>query len=109
MVWISNFYLSIVIGLFGVYIIVLQMSQIYSAQAYLLWPKVWPVDRLFIQKSYVTYSHKLVFVISVMFSIIFAVIHPALFYIAIIFPVWGYVTNRIFSRTVYKKEQELSD
>src|SRR5699024_8022437 len=56
MVWMGNLYVSIVTGLFGIYVIVLQMSQIYSAQAYLLWPKVWPVDRSFIQKSYVTFS-----------------------------------------------------
>lgn len=109
MVWMGNIYLSVVIGLFGIYVIVLQMSQIYSAQAYLLWPKVWPVDRTFIQRSYVTYSHKSVFVISLVFGVIFAAIHPALFYIAAVFPVWGYLTNRLFSRTVYKKEQELSD
>ncbi|WP_411842230.1 ABC transporter permease [Salinicoccus sp. HZC-1] len=109
MIWIGNIYLSIVIALFGIYVIVLQMSQIYSAQAYLLWPKVWPVERVFIQKSYVTYSHKMVFAISVIFSIIFGIVHPAFIYIAIIFPVWGYLTNRVFSKTVYKKEQELSD
>ncbi len=109
MVWMGNLYLSVVIGLFGIYVIVLQMSQIYSAQAYLLWPKVWPVDRVFIQKSYVIYSHKLVFVISLLFGIIFVTIHPSVMYIALLFPLWGYFTNRIFSRTVYKKEQELSD
>ncbi len=62
MVWIGNLYLSVIIVLFGIYIIVLQMSQIYTAQAYLLWPKVWPVDRRFIQKSYVTYSPALFYI-----------------------------------------------
>lgn len=109
MVWMSNLYLSIVIGLFGIYVIVLQMSQIYSAQAYLLWPKVWPVDRVFIQRSYITFSHKSVFVISLIFSIIFAFIHPSFAYLVLIFLVWGYLTNRIFSKAIYKKEQELSD
>ncbi|GAA3722785.1 ABC transporter permease [Salinicoccus jeotgali] len=109
MVWIANLYLSVVIALFGIYIIVLQMSQIYTAQAYLLWPKVWPVDRSYIQKSYVTYSHKLVFVIALIFSILFISIHPGYFYLGIMFPLWGYIINRSLSRAVYRKEKELSD
>ncbi|WP_434120575.1 ABC transporter permease [Salinicoccus roseus] len=109
MVWIGNLYLSVIIVLFGIYIIVLQMSQIYTAQAYLLWPKVWPVDRRFIQKSYVTYSHKLVFVIAVIFSFIFLAVHIEYFYLVLLFPLWGYIINRTLSRTVYKKEQQLSD
>lgn len=109
MAWMGNLYISIVTGLFGIYVIILQMSQIYSAQAYLLWPKIWPVDRSFIQKSYVTFSHKAVFVVSLVFGIIFAAIHPGFAYIALVFPIWGYLTNRVLSRTVYKKEQELSD
>ncbi|WP_017549224.1 ABC transporter permease [Salinicoccus carnicancri] len=109
MVWMGNLYVSIVTGLFGIYVIVLQMSQIYSAQAYLLWPKVWPVDRSFIQKSYVTFSHKAVFAVTLVFGIIFAIVHPGFAYIAFVFPLWGYLTNRVFSRAVYKKEQELSD
>jgi len=109
MVWMANLYVSIVAGLFGIYVIVLQMSQIYSDQAYLLWPKVWPVDRSHIQESYVTFSHKAVFGVSLVFGIIFAAIHPGFAYIAIVFPLWGYLTNRVLSKTVYKKEQELSD
>ncbi|TVT29804.1 ABC transporter permease [Salinicoccus cyprini] len=109
MVWIGNLYFSIIIVLFGIYIIVLQMSQIYTAQAYLLWPKVWPVDRGFIQKSYVDYSHKLVLVISVLFSLIFLGIHYEYFFLVILFPLWGYFINRSLSRTVYRKEKELSD
>ena len=109
MVWIGNLYLSVIIVLFGIYIIVLQMSQIYTAQAYLLWPKVWPVDRSFIQRSYITYSHKLVFVIAVIFSLVFLGVHIQYFYLVLLFPLWGYIINRTLSRTVYKKEQELSD
>ncbi|MFC3418493.1 ABC transporter permease [Salinicoccus hispanicus] len=109
MVWIGNLYLSIIIVLFGIYIIVLQMSQIYTAQAYLLWPKVWPVDRGFIQRSYVVYSHKLVLAISILFSLIFLGIHYEYFFLIALFPLWGYIINRSLSRTVYKKEKELSD
>jgi ABC-2 type transport system permease protein len=109
MIWMNQLVLSIVIVLFGIYLIVLQMSQIYTAQAYLLWPKVWPVRRDFIQKSYVKYSHKVVFIITLLFGVLFVCTHPAYFYISIIFPVWGYLINQVFSKSVYKKERLLSD
>lgn len=39
MVWLNIWYVSLVIGIFVIYLIVLQMNQIYAQQAYLLWPK----------------------------------------------------------------------
>lgn len=107
--WISNIYVSLIFSLFGIYLIVLQMSQIYTAQAYLLWPKVWPVKRAYIQKSYISYSHKVVFIITLIFAVMFIVTQPAEFFYAFLFPVWGYVLNRILSKSIYKKERELSD
>ena len=109
MFWISNLYVSLIFSLFGIYIIVLQMSQIYTAQAYLLWPKVWPVKRSYIQDSYIRYSHKVVFIITLIFLFIFIIIHPAQFYLSLIFPIWGYLLNRVYSKSIYKKEEELSD
>ena len=109
MFWISNLYVSLIFSLFGIYIIVLQMSQIYTAQAYLLWPKVWPVKRSYIQDSYIRYSHKVVFIITLIFLFIFIIIHPTQFYLSFIFPIWGYLLNRVYSKSIYKKEEELSD
>lgn len=107
--WIGNLYVSIIFSLFGIYLIVLQMSQIYTAQAYLLWPKVWPVSRSYIQDSYIKYSHKVVFVITLVFAVMFVITHPTQFFYAFTFPLWGYILNRILSRAIYKKEEELSD
>lgn len=109
MLWIGNLYVSIIFSLFGIYLIVLQMSQIYTAQAYLLWPKVWPVSRTYIQDSYIRYSHKIVFVITLLFAVMFIVTHPSQFFYALLFPLWGYVLNRVLSKSIYKKERELSD
>lgn len=109
MFWISNIYVSLIFSLFGIYLIVLQMSQIYTAQAYLLWPKVWPVSRTYIQKSYISYSHKVVFIITLIFAVMFIGTQPAEFFYAFLFPVWGYVLNRMLSKSIYKKERELSD
>lgn len=109
MFWVSNIYVSLIFSLFGIYLIVLQMSQIYTAQAYLLWPKVWPVSRDYIQDSYIAYSHKIVFVITLIFAVMFIVTEPEYFYLAILFPFWGYLLNRILSKSIYKKERELSD
>ena len=107
--WISNIYVSLIFSLFGIYLIVLQMSQIYTAQAYLLWPKVWPVSRTYIQDSYIRYSHKIVFVITLIFVVMFTVTHPAQFFYSVAFPLWGYLLNRVLSKSIYKKERELSD
>lgn len=109
MIWLNQLLLSVIITLFGIYLIILQMSQIYTAQAYLLWPKIWPVKREYIQASYIKYSHKVVFAITLIFSILFVFVHPGYFYLILAFPVWGYVINHIFSKSVYKKERLLSD
>ncbi len=109
MFWISNFYISLVFSLFGIYIIVLQMSQIYTNQAYLLWPKIWPVNRSYIQDSYIRYSHKMVLLISIIFTLMFIIVESEYFYIGLLFPLWGHVLNRFLSRSIYKKEEELSD
>src|SRR5699024_3784503 len=77
-----NLYVSLIFSLFGIYIIVLQMSQIYTAQAYLLWPKVWPVKRSYIQDSYIRYSHKIVFIITLILLFIFIIINLFLFFLS---------------------------
>lgn len=109
MVWVDQLMLSVIIILFALYIIVLQMSQLYTAQAYLLWPKVWPVKREYIQESYIRFSHKVIFIISMALAVLFILLHPVYFYIAVIFPLWGYLLNSYFSKSVYKKERLLSD
>ena len=43
MIWLSNPFVSIIIGSLFMYITLLQMSQFYTQQAYGLWPQVWPV------------------------------------------------------------------
>lgn len=109
MVWVHQLMLSVIIILFGLYIIVLQMSQLYTAQAYLLWPKIWPVKREYIQESYIRFSHKVMLAISLALAALFIILHPPYFYIAVIFPLWGYLLNSYFSKSVYKKERLLSD
>lgn len=109
MIWVDQLILSVIIILFALYIIVLQMSQLYTAQAYLLWPKIWPVKREYIRESYIRFSHKLIFIISMALAVLFIILHPVYFYIAVIFPLWGYLLNSYFSKSVYKKERLLSD
>lgn len=108
-IWMSNIYVTIIFSLFVLYIIILQLTQIYSAQAYLLWPKIWPVSRKNIQVSYIRYSHKLVFILSLIFALLFIALHTEVFYASIIFPIFGYILNTVFSKNVYKKENALSD
>lgn len=109
MIWVDQLILSVIIILFALYIIVLQMSQLYTAQAYLLWPKIWPVKREYIHESYIKFSHKVILIISLALAAIFISLHPAYFFISVIFPLWGYLLNSYFSKNVYKKERLLSD
>lgn len=108
-IWVDQLVLSVIVLLFALYVIVLQMSQLYTAQAYLLWPKIWPVKREYIQDGYIRFSHKMIFMIAVLLAVIFILLHPVYFYIAAVFPLWGYMLNSYFSKNVYKKERLLSD
>lgn len=109
MIWLNIWYVSLIVGLFFIYLIVLQMTQIYSQQAYLLWPKIWPVKRSYIQESYMRYSKKLMVALSLVFAVIFAVLHLEYAYLALIFPLWAYAANSVLSKGIYKKEKMLSD
>lgn len=108
-IWMGNIYISIIFILFVLYIMILQLQGLYTAQAYLLWPKIWPVSREKIRNSYIRYSRKLILVISILFMIVFICIHPIEFYVSLIFPVWALLINKVFSKNVYKKEEALSD
>lgn len=108
-IWVDELVLSVIVLLFALYVIVLQMSQLYTAQAYLLWPKIWPVKREYIQEGYIRFSHKVIFMIAVLLAVLFILLHPVYFYIAAAFPIWGYMLNSYFSKNVYKKERLLSD
>ncbi|CAM4170576.1 ABC transporter permease [Lacicoccus alkaliphilus] len=108
-IWVDAPVLSVIVLLFALYVIVLQMSQLYTAQAYLLWPKVWPVEREYIQESYIRFSHKVILMIALLLAVIFIFLHPVYFYIAAVFPLWGFALNSYFSKNVYKKERLLSD
>lgn len=107
--WVSNIYISIIFIMFALYIMVLQMQGLYTAQAYLLWPKIWPVSRDKIRSSYIRYSRKVIIVIAILFMIVFITIHPTLFFVSSIFPLWAMILNTVFSKNVYKKEEALSD
>lgn len=109
MIWLNIWYVSLIVGLFFIYLIVLQMTQIYSQQAYLLWPKIWPVKRSYIQESYMRYSKKLMVTLSIVFAVIFAVLHIEYAYLALSFPLWAYLANNVLSKGIYKKEAMLSD
>lgn len=109
MFWLDIWYVSLLVSMFFLYLIVLQMSQIYSQQAYLLWPKIWPVKREYIQKSYIRYSHKLIVVIGVVLALAFIGIHLDFFYVGFVLPLWGLLLNQVFSKSIYKKERALSD
>ncbi|WP_240627001.1 ABC transporter permease EcsB, partial [Staphylococcus microti] len=44
MIWLSQPFVSLIIGCMAMYILILQMSQFYTQEAYGLWPQVWPAS-----------------------------------------------------------------
>ena len=70
MIWLSHPLVSIIIGSLFMYIILLQMSQFYTQQAYGLWPRVWPVSDSEVIKGYEKFLYRLMIMIGIIFAII---------------------------------------
>ncbi|MEI5741941.1 ABC transporter permease, partial [Staphylococcus aureus] len=93
-VWLSYPLVTGVIGSLFVYIILLQMAQFYSQQAYGLWPQVWPVPEEKVIKGYEQFLYRLMFVICTVFAVTFIIKHMTLFYVVLIFYIVGLLTIR---------------
>lgn len=104
MLWLSNPIVSLIIGSLFMYITLLQMAQFYTQQAYGLWPQVWPVSDTKVIKGYEQFLYRLMIVVGIIFTIVFDIKHPTLFFFALLFFIVGWLTVR---RTIKKlKYQE---
>ena len=80
MIWLSHPLVSIIIGSLFMYIILLQMSQFYTQQAYGLWPQVWPVSDSEVIKGYEKFLYRLMIMIGIIFAIIFIIFYIKYFF-----------------------------
>ncbi|HDJ5792745.1 TPA: ABC transporter permease [Staphylococcus aureus] len=109
MVWLSYPLVTAIIGCLFVYIILLQMAQFYSQQAYGLWPQVWPVPEEKVIKGYEQFLYRLMFVICTVFAVTFIIKHMTLFYVVLIFYIVGLLTIRSIIKKLKYQETLLRD
>lgn len=109
MIWLSNPFVSIIIGSLFMYITLLQMSQFYTQQAYGLWPQVWPVPDTKVIKGYEQFLYRLMIIVGTIFTIAFVIKHPALFFFAIVFFIVGWLTIRSTVKKLKYQETLLRD
>ena len=92
MIWLHQPIISLIIGSLFMYIILLQMAQFYTQQAYGLWPQVWPVDDSKVIKGYRQFLYRLMIVVAVIFIIIYAFISIQYILASLVFILVGWLT-----------------
>ncbi|MBF7021735.1 ABC transporter permease EcsB [Staphylococcus kloosii] len=104
MIWLNQMFISAIIGALFMYIIILQMAQFYTQQAYGLWPQVWPVLDSKVIKGYEQFLYRLMLVLGIIFSIVYIIIQPTQFYFAILFFIVGWLTiNSVIKKLKYQE------
>ena len=94
MIWLHQVIVVLLIGSLFMYIILLQMAQFYTQQAYGLWPQVWPVSDSKVIKGYEQFLNRLMCFIGVIFIVTFAIILPQYSFFGLIFFLVGWLTIR---------------
>ncbi|UEX90867.1 ABC transporter permease EcsB [Staphylococcus ratti] len=109
MVWLHQPIVSAVIGALGMYIIILQMSQFYTQEAYGLWPQVWPVSDLLVIKGYEKFLYHTVVIVGLLLSLIYIVVNPQSFYFIALFFIVGILTVKSTIKKLKYQETLLRD
>lgn len=101
--------IAAIIGVFVVYIIVLQSSQFYKQQAYQLWPQVWPVKETLVIDGFRKFLWQLSLVVTVLMAVIYILFYSAHFYYVIAFFAVMWWTNQQVMNKLQKKMTLLKD
>ncbi|MBC3079095.1 ABC transporter permease [Staphylococcus capitis] len=109
MLWLSNPIVSLIIGSLFMYITLLQMAQFYTQQAYGLWQQVWPVPDTKVIKGYEQFLYRLMIGVGIIFTIVFVIKHPTLFFFALLFYIVGWLTIRSTIKKLKYQETLLRD
>ncbi|SUM33843.1 transporter protein [Staphylococcus gallinarum] len=75
-IWLQQPVVALIIGSLFMYIILLQMAQFYTQQAYGLWPQVWPVPDSKVIRGYEQFLNRLMFIIGIIFLIVYFIVNP---------------------------------
>ncbi|UXR87677.1 ABC transporter permease EcsB [Staphylococcus felis] len=109
MIWLSHPIVSSVIGGLAMYMIILQMSQFYTQEAYSLWPQVWPVSEVKVIEGYQSFLNKVVVILGIVLSIIYLIMNISHFYMIIIFFIVGILTVKSTIKKLKYQETLLKD
>ncbi|MCU5746809.1 ABC transporter permease [Staphylococcus sp. SQ8-PEA] len=109
MTWLHQPIVSLIIGCLFTYVILLQMSQFYTQQAYGLWPQVWPVDDSKVIKGYQQFLYRLLLIIALVFIVIYALVNPLYMYAGLLFILVGWLTILNIIKKLKYQESLLKD
>lgn len=109
MVWLSQVWISLIVGGLFMYIILLQTAQFYTQQAYGLWPQVWPVPEENVIKGYGQFLYHIMFAIGIILAVTYMILFPAQLYAALIFFIVGWLTIRNIVKKLKYQETLLRD
>ncbi|PTL16420.1 multidrug ABC transporter ATP-binding protein, partial [Staphylococcus gallinarum] len=84
-IWLQQPVVALIIGSLFMYIILLQMAQFYTQQAYGLWPQVWPVPDSKVIRGYEQFLNRLMFIIGIIFLIVYFIVNPTYGFAGVIF------------------------
>lgn len=109
MIWLHQPIVSLIIGSLGMYIIILQMSQFYTQEAYGIWPQVWPVSDLKVIQGYQTFLYHTVVVVGIVLSLTFMISNLQYAYAVVVFFIVGILTVRATIKKLKYQETLLRD
>ncbi|SUM57837.1 ABC transporter permease [Staphylococcus microti] len=109
MIWLSQPFVSLIIGCMAMYILILQMSQFYTQEAYGLWPQVWPASEELVIRGYEQFLNITAIIISVLLSIVYLIMNLSHGYLVICLFVVGFFTIRRTIKKLKYKEALLRD
>ncbi|RIO82900.1 ABC transporter permease EcsB [Staphylococcus gallinarum] len=108
-IWLQQPVVALIIGSLFMYIILLQMAQFYTQQAYGLWPQVWPVPDSKVIRGYEQFLNRLMFIIGIIFLIVYFIVNPTYGFAGVIFFLVGWLTVRNVVKKLKYQETLLRD
>lgn len=109
MFWLAQPLITLIIGSLFMYIVLLQMAQFYTQQAYGLWPQVWPIPDTKVIKGYEQFLYRLMFIVGILFVIVYAITLPMYSYYGLLFFLVGWLTIRNVVKKLKYQESLLKD
>ncbi|PHK50839.1 ABC transporter permease EcsB [Staphylococcus edaphicus] len=109
MIWLHQPVITLIIGSLFMYVILLQMAQFYTQQAYGLWPQVWPSPDSKVIQGYEQLLYRLMIIIGILFLVVYAITFPLYSYFGLLYFIVGWLTIRNVIKKLKYQETLLRD